>query len=709
MEIQSQQVNIPFQKVDQSALREGELYQAKVETRVSDREGILLIRGQEVKAKFTDKIPNNDMMMVKIEGRTKDGIKVSVVEGATTTKELREGTSPQTPTGERNEKLTHTNQRELSIELKRVIQQFVTNGISLTRNNLQELQKYFSNIKEDSQRLDTVEMLIRKRMEPNGDNINKIHQALHGKVIQDLLQQNGVTDDISNSHDKKLMEQVAEIIQKTEHQISGQNSQLVQGGNHSELQEWQRKVENEPDLRKTLDFFRSTLTTMANLPDKVHHELGQAIKQAEERLDQGRELKGRQIISSAIKDAMEGQLPLQRNVQLLNQTEIQGYNDVKLQTVTGLSKDILVTEVTERLALATDEFKVFQRETSRQLGRIVILMEQLNTASTKTVKPMLETVIKQLDRALLKSDWLLHADMKTEKRMLEATSRLAEAKTFLGKGLTEEARQIVREVQQSLEKILFKPTSQKVMHLMTNMKEWGGRPTDVHRLSHQLDQTSKILLQQDGSPRQVYEGLRMMGLTRETELAQQLVTGRDVIPHPKDVKSLLMELAQREREGNFQQQAQQGVQSLTGQQLMSRMDYQQNMQLLMFQLPLLIKGHAENLQVYVNGRNEGEKLDWENCNLFFLIETKKMGEVGIAINVTERALSVTLKNNHVDFKKRVLPITEKYMNRLKEVGFHIHSIKYSPLTGHENATKESQLHKDSLSPTLTEKGFDFKI
>ena len=58
-----------------------------------------------------------------------------------------------------------------------------------------------------------------------------------------------------------------------------------------------------------------------------------------------------------------------------------------------------------------------------------------------------------------------------------------------------------------------------------------------------------------------------------------------------------------------------------------------------FNLPFLLGGKPENLKVYINSKNEGEQVQWENCSLYFLLDTKKLGDVGILLNSTDRNLS----------------------------------------------------------------------
>ncbi|MBU9724076.1 MULTISPECIES: hypothetical protein [Bacillaceae] len=697
MEINTVKINMSTN--DRSSLiKEGEHYHAKIESRMNEREAVISIRGQEVKATFSGKVPDGDRVFVKVEERTGDGIKVSVSENS-----RKGGEKPNASAQEKGAKDPHIqiNNREFSPELRSALQRFSDNNIPLTRESVQDLKQYFSQKGDAASRAETVDHLINKGLPPTSDHLRAVHEALHGRSVHEHIQSIKDTNSSTSQYQTTV---TSSTVEGTGHQAQRKNDF------HVLLAQWAKNISNEPNILLALENVRSDLWQSSFSTEAVQL-INEALNKAVDSVENGRELKGRQLAMNAIQQ-VEQMISAQAEASNPSREEALRYisNEIQ-QKVTGASKDILITQVTERLASATDEFKAFQRDTSRQLARISILMNQFKAQSVQQVKPMLETVIRQLDQTLLKQDWLLYADMKTEKSVLEASSRLAEAKNLLNRGDHHQANQIVREVQQQLDKILFKPSSQKVMHYMKNEQEWHTPRPDTHRLNQLMDTTTRSLTYNDGSPRNVFEGIRTMGLTRESEIAQMLSSGREQMSegHQRNLKSILLQM-QNDSDGNKQSTAQQALQNITGQQLLSRSEHQQNMQMLMLQLPILLKGQSENLQVYVNSKKNGEKVDWENCSLYFLIETKKMGEVGISLNVTERALQVTLKNDQVSFKEKVEPIALKYIERLKEVGFYVQGLQFSKLNEEEApVVKEKEQSKERFSPTLTKKGFDFKV
>ena len=136
----------------------------------------------------------------------------------------------------------------------------------------------------------------------------------------------------------------------------------------------------------------------------------------------------------------------------------------QMQSLNIQSKDILVTKVTQRLAQVTHDFRELKREISRNLDNVERVVNTFKKNAYPQAKQMLETTISKLDNAILKSDMMLFTDMKTEKQLMNASTQLAEAKKLLAKGDHDQAGKIVNEVKTLVDKLIFKPSEQKIMH-----------------------------------------------------------------------------------------------------------------------------------------------------------------------------------------------------------------------------------------------------
>ncbi|WP_280768358.1 hypothetical protein [Salipaludibacillus daqingensis] len=797
MEIQGQQVNVQSKTNERPIqMREGEVYRARIESRVSDREAIISIRGQEVKAKFEGKVPERDRVNIQVQERSSDGVRVREIRGESQQGQQREsGSSAGRETQSADRVLRDMGIRQPSGELRQATQRMMDRGVPLTRETVNDLNRYLQSDRgTERQRMQTIDVMAQKRLEPSGNQIRAVHEALHGNKVSDQVRRITGSSRSDRSHIvsssqhaassnsreailravdqvrtalqtgnnvRQSIEQLQQVVQRNGdsamrqtvnqalremiqlqaqsgretaagrmEQLAQQLSQsITQTGNllatsqptvssssSSSVQNWSTMIQNQPNLTAAIETVRNEMDQQLSRP--IAESLERSLTKALTELDSGRELKARQTVQDALNQVQ--QMMPNSTSQDISQSriEMQEYVRNEIIQASGLSsKSILITEVTERLAQATDEFKVFQRDTAKQLHRIETMIQQFRQNAVQQTKPMLENVIKQMDRAIMKSDFMLFADMKTERTLLGASSKLADAKRLLVQGKHSDARQIVRQVQQTMDQIKFQPSNQRVQHMISEEKQWNEPKAQVHRLSQQMEQTTRTFLNHDGSSRQIFEGIRGMGLNREAELAQIFAAGKGIPTEAqqRNLKTILMNIARGEEESarGQQQQAQQTLQSLSGSQLLNRNDTQQN-QMHLFQLPLMIKGESENLQVYINSRNEQESLDWENCNLYFHIDTKSLGPLGISLNVTERSLNVTLKNDTEGFAESVEPLGQKYIDQLKEVGYQVNKLKISPMTVEENnptpdMNTKREDEKLAVLPIMTEEGFDYKI
>jgi hypothetical protein len=161
-------------------------------------------------------------------------------------------------------------------------------------------------------------------------------------------------------------------------------------------------------------------------------------------------------------------------------------------------------------------------------------------------------------------------------------------------------------------------------------------------------------------------------------------------------------------DGQSKPAVEQALATITGQQLLNKQDAS-SMQNLFFQLQILLNKQAENVKVYVNSQKNGEKIDWENCNLYFVLETKKLGEVGIMVSAVNRNLSITFKNDHEELPKTFEPLTGVTKERLQEIGYNVGAIQIKPLTETSGSDRKTDQKQTVFTPAYTEKGYDFSI
>lgn len=448
-----------------------------------------------------------------------------------------------------------------------------------------------------------------------------------------------------------------------------------------------KAIQREPDLMKALDMVETEIVPHLKDDDQKQH-LMQVLSKAKQLSEKGHEIKARQRAFAEL-ESIEAALPKDAPAM-----DIDGMMSIQLN-----SKDIMVQTVTKRMAEAALEFQRAKRDMLRNLNTADYLIEQYRQSARPQAKQLLESTIKMLDQTILKSDMMLFADMMTEKRLLQASSQLSEAKKLLDKGDYEQARKIVQEVKEMLAKLQWKPSDVKVKHFVSQENLKLHDP--VQAFFSEWNKT----IQPEPSARHVLEMLRRLGLTYESDVANSLVFKNGQQGEAKQtVKEWLLKLTQTE--GNpVAKQAEQAAMSVTGQQLLNKWDGASAMQTLFFTIPILFHQEVKDVKIHVNARNDGKRMDWENCSLYFLLETRKLGDIGILLSANERNLSITFRNDHQDFSEKVSPFLETVKQNMEEIGYHIQSIQFTTW----NEAKEEKQTMKAKRATFTEEGYDFII
>ncbi|MBA2877241.1 hypothetical protein HNR63_000268 [Anoxybacillus kamchatkensis] len=485
----------------------------------------------------------------------------------------------------------------------------------------------------------------------------------------------------------QTLQQVTQMLDKQRQQLftalaTAENGKRATNDVRAAIAQAMKTIQKEPNVKEALNVAR------AQLAQHMEPSLHEAFARADELAENGREMAARQTVVQALQQVEQTLLP--NNISTADDAAYESLAALGLQ-----SKDIIVQMVTKRMAEATKQFQQTKRDMMRNLDAIDHLITQYKQAARPQAKQLLETTIKQLDQTILKSDAMLFADMTMEKKLLQASSQLAEAKKLLEKGQMAEAQKIVKQVKSTLEQMQFKPSDVKVKHFV-----------DAQSLKQQAPEQALLaqwndVVQPEPSARHMLQTIRRLGLMHETDMANALVFNGESEQAEETMKGLLMKLAQTG--GEAAKQAEQALTNMTGQQLLNKNDQGSAMQTLFFTIPLLLQKEVKDVKVYVNARNDGKRVDWENCSLYFLLETKKLGDVGVLLSANERTISVTFRNDREDFAERMRPLVETATKRLEDIGYRVGHVQFTTFE-----KKEEKMNEPKRA-TWTEKGYDFTI
>ncbi len=589
-----------------------------------------------------------------------------------------------------------------------------------TNKVLQKVQDLITNNKN-------IDPQISKDIERLAKQANQLDQAGRERLVKMLqqveaaLKQETQTKGTDNGSEMNQKEQSATKITQPMNNLK--NADMTELAKSQEVRpsdtinQALKQLQKEPNLEHALEQVRKEITSNPSIDVKTIERAEKAINNANQLLDRGREIAARQQITSELSE-IEQELAKAEPKVTPDQKLAQYDLNEQLQSMQVQSKDILVTKVSQKLAQATHDFRELKREISRSLDNVHRLVETFKNNAYPQAKQMLETAISKLDNAILKSEMMLFTDMKTEKQLMQASSQLAEAKKLLAKGDHAQAGKIVHDVKNLVDKLIFKPSEQKIMHFINKESMALENRTPGQQMLAQFGETTRGYAGQEASPRQMFEMVRSLGLNHDSDVAQSLVfqkgdQSQENQQQQQNLKAVLMKLAQGEETNTkITQHAEQALTNLTGQQLLSKSDATGTLQSMFFNLPLLLGGKPENLQVFVNSKNEGQQVDWQNCNLYFLLETKKLGDVGILLNSTDKNLSITIKNDLPGFKEKMEPLAAFTKDKLQEVGYNVSSLSFTrmtPIQTESISQNEPNAQAKPTRPVFTEKGMDFKI
>ncbi|MGE8206890.1 hypothetical protein ACQKP0_20470 [Heyndrickxia sp. NPDC080065] len=557
---------------------------------------------------------------------------------------------------------------------------------------IQTIEKLQSMVK-DPQKLAALNGIKKELLQ--GNDIKQIVEKLQSQFMKEL----------SNSKDLKDIVKLDQISKNLLNQVI-HNSRLPinSESNFPNISEMIKMIQKQPNINKVLETIKFQLLDASGLNDEQLEMIQQSINTAEQHANKGKEISARSELMGTF-NQLENEIGASHKDIQGGSTDFQISDDL-LEGIPLQSKDIIVTTITKKLSQAAIDFKEVKRNITQSLQTMLSLLDTFQQRSTSQVKPLLETTIKQLDNAILKSDFMLYTDMETEKKLMNASTKLSEAKKMLSNGDIGGASKIIAEVKNMMEKLIYKPSDVRVKHFVSNELLNIEKPSLNERLVHTMDQSIQEM-KQAPSARHTLEFLRQMGLTYEAEQAHSIVTkGHSQEDLNHSMKNILMKLMESDAQENYSKSAENILQQLTGQQLLSKTDYN-GLQSMMLTIPYLMKDQLENVKVYINSRNNSEKIDWENCSLYFLLETKKLGEFGILLTSQNRNLSFTLKNDRIGFKEKVEPLAEKAKERLTEMGYTIGNIQFTRLTSAEK--NENTMPKQSERTKSSDRGYDFTI
>lgn len=698
-------------------LKKGDILSATIKERLPQNEAIIQLRGKDVQVKFEGSVPSSDKATIQVTGSNGEIPQVkAVVQG-------QQGQSSDSDISKVLRNLGASATSELKTAAKYVLDQ----GVPLSKDVVADLKAFLEkNPGVMNQKLETIKVIASKGLEITSLHLTSVHEALHGKPLS--YQLSDLAKRVGLDRPLKQLERAAaaqdRLVQALEQAEVGGNSEL---NSLIELVEQAKDMlQNQANLEKVIQQISVNLVNHPQLDQQQIEKMSKLGNQALHLKQVGLEHVGRnklmeelQHIEHDLIDGVKDQSKDQSFIQektLGEESDNYQLNDELLAGLKLDSKDIVITHVTDRMAQATAQFRELKREATRNLDAMIKFTEDTKTNVYPQIKQVLQSTIDVIDKAILKSDFIMFADMATEKQLMSISMDLATAKKHVADGRNDQAATLLREIKTKLEELNWRPADVRVRHILTHEQLIRESDSTKQEFMHYVDQVSGAE-RSERSARNTFELIRSLGLNYDSEVAQSLVSsqeGRNEEHVQQNMKAVMMKLLNTD--GDFpleprgDQQVKEILQNITGQQLLNKSETGSPFQTMFFSLPLMMGANMETVKLYVNSKKDGEKIDWENCSLYFLMDTKKLGETGIFLTANNRNLSITLKNDHPIFKEKMEAIADRCKDNLKEIGYNISAINFTKLSNEKEIPNQNTISQPSTPiARTTAKGFDFSV
>lgn len=458
------------------------------------------------------------------------------------------------------------------------------------------------------------------------------------------------------------------------------------------------------DLTRTL---REAVNREA-LPREEVRQMEQLLKQLEAAVVEG--TSDKQVVMDAV----------QQLEQMLTGA---GERLAALTAVQTMNFERVTHYIPDYLREVAQEFKQVKKEILNNVDRMSQFLQQKIPQAASYVERIIEPTIEMVNRLVNKGEFALFADMEFEHDVLRISSELQKVKGLLDKGKQDEALQLFQRVRSDLEKLNWQPSYMKVERFFSKTTVDGEMRNPLQLYSQQWREESL-------TGRSVQEMMRSMGLNYERDalewLGRREGTGAFSSPHmgsgdfrgqqdsmPHNMKFMLMD-GMEHASPRAREMMEQALSNLTGQQLLSKQEPGAPLQSMYVQIPLPWEEGLQSVQMQIQSRTNGEQMDWENCNLFFFLNTPKFGETGISVTVVEREMTIRVQNDTPNVEAAFAPYIPQMERELQQMGYRVNGVTFTPVAKQPEKkeilpTVDIHVARNKAARYTAQEGLDFSV
>lgn len=586
--------------------------------------------------------------------------------------ELKKDKNTQKTQGETSVLEAHKEEfKDMPKEFFDAVKTFEKNGYKLDKSDLNELKNLF---KQGEIRAETMDMSIKKSLPINSEILGEINGFIDLSLLDFL--------DLKEEYNGSKRGQI-----RREHprQHSGNDVNSITQSIDKALNEMMEQIEKEEE--KTPKY-------------KLSHQEQKENPNIKKNIDDS--------------DFLEAIEELKTHINNQNQ-EI----NASLFTQNYDFKLILEEKITPKITSVKTEFEALKTHISKNIEQM------MQTPNAKNNADLLFKTIETLDNAIMKSDISLYMDLKGERDLIKLSTKLNQAHDILQKGDYSKARNMLTEISQDLNDIVFKPSLKKIMAI-SNIPT----PTDSNL---NLDYAGEFMshainsFHEEVSASSLLDFMRTLGINHESEVFQKLFPqinqssenrvlqeqNNQIRNNLFNLKEILLNLSKSSENISMGEKvkANSAISAINVNQYQNKFAEEKIMQEMNFHIPVKINNKVADVKVFIKSSQKNMKLDYANFNMYFVLNTELQGDIGIRVSAVDLKLKVELKNDVFASKptQKLEKIRGNFKTFVEEIGYHLVELKFSKFDEEKNSSTNSQEKNEKPEQLFYKNTFNLKV
>ncbi len=334
---------------------------------------------------------------------------------------------------------------------------------------------------------------------------------------------------------------------------------------------------------------------------------------------------------------------------------------------------VLEVKVTQKLINLKNDFTALKSELTINIYKI---SDESNNLSKEDKLNILYKSIEKLDTTIMKSEMSLYMDLKGERELIKISSNLQIAKKHIENGKIKEAETLFKSAKMTLDKLKFEPSIKKAFAIVNNnniLKDnYTGKEIDKW-----IKNSMESFTGSEKSVSSLINYLRKMGINNDVEQFQDMQAFKDGIKTSEfknltNLKQILLKMNENSGESSKDSaKTNQILEHIEGNQLKNKIIESKQTQSVELEIPINLSGRIKNVKVFIKSPQKMLKLDWENFDMYFVLNSDKMGEMGIKVSAVQRKLSVKIINDKALKLASENNLDDNFKKELQDFGYRL--------------------------------------